>query len=152
VPLHDLAAPLKAPPLVNTHSMPRVPRSGKVQWPFFYPRRAVRASSCYYRGWWHLITYPKSSTRQCIFISPRTPVARPPHPTQNSNADSEGVELSLLGEAERRQAAAGLDEDEVDCNSKRSVSSKDKRAMIPLCVLCRRFLRIGFRMVRHFSS
>ena len=49
------------------------------------------------------------------FISSRTP---PPRSPQNGNADSE-VEL---GEAERCQAAAGLDEDdEADYNSKRPV-------------------------------
>jgi hypothetical protein len=89
-----------------------------------------------------------SSSLDGIFISPRTPGARPPRPPQNGNADSEEVELSLLGEAERRQAAAGLDEDdEVDYNAKRPVSSKDKQAMILLCVLCKRILRIGVRIV-----
>jgi hypothetical protein len=84
-----------------------------------------------------------SSSLDGIFISPRTPVARPFRPPQNGNPDSEEVELSLLGEAERRQAAVGLDEDdEVDYNSKRPISSKDKRAMILLCVLCKCFLLI----------
>jgi MFS transporter, PAT family, solute carrier family 33 (acetyl-CoA transportor), member 1 len=93
-----------------------------------------------------------SSSLEGIFISPRTPVARSPRPPQNGGADSEEVELSLLGEAERRQAATGLDgEDDVGYTSKRPVSSKDKRAMVLLCVLCKSFILVGVRIVQHFS-
>ena len=91
-----------------------------------------------------------SSSLDSIFISPRTPVARSPRPPLNGSADSEEVELSLLGEEERRQAATGIDEDDVGYTSKRPVSSKDKRAMVLLCVLCKSFLLVGVRTVRHF--
>ena len=43
------------------------------------------------------------------------------------------------------------EDDEVDYNSKRPISSKDKRAMILLCVLCKCFLLINVRIVRPFS-
>jgi PAT family acetyl-CoA transporter-like MFS transporter 1 len=76
-----------------------------------------------------------SSSLDSIFISPRTPVARSPRTNQNGNADDD-VELSLLGEDERRLAAAGLDEDD-PYTTKRPLSSKDKRAMVLLCVLCK---------------
>jgi PAT family acetyl-CoA transporter-like MFS transporter 1 len=55
-------------------------------------------------------------------------------------SNEEEVEMSLLGEEERRQAANGL-VDSVEeygngFESKRSVSAKDKRGMVLLCVLC----------------
>lgn len=65
-----------------------------------------------------------------------------------SDFAEEGVELSLLGAEERRQAARGYgdedgDEDEDDAvrrrkqaGEKKSISQKDKRAMVLLCVLC----------------
>lgn len=60
------------------------------------------------------------------------------------SADEE-LELNLLGDDERHQAAFGLEEagemsygDEVD--STRPVSAKDKRGMVLLCVLCQFFL------------
>ncbi|KAF7340056.1 GYF domain-containing protein [Mycena venus] len=46
------------------------------------------------------------------------------------------VEMSLLGEEERRQAANGLDvEEQSDGHATHSLSSEDKRAMVLLCVL-----------------
>jgi len=77
-----------------------------------------------------------SSSLDSIFISPRTPVARTPRNFRNGHADAE-VELSLLGDDERRQAAEGLDSDDVDYTAKHPLSAKDKRAMVLLCVLCK---------------
>jgi hypothetical protein len=76
-----------------------------------------------------------------IHIAPRTP--KTPRTTWNAGEENETeeVQLSLLGEDERRQAAQGLGETEeqgysVELESKRPVSAKDKRAMILLIVLC----------------
>jgi len=48
------------------------------------------------------------------------------------------VELTLLGEADRRQASVGLEDDILPPRSpgKRPMSMKDKRAMVLLCILC----------------
>jgi PAT family acetyl-CoA transporter-like MFS transporter 1 len=75
-----------------------------------------------------------SSSLDSIFISPRTPVARTPRHLQNGIDEADELELRLLGDEERRQAATGLDEE--DYTYKRSISAKDKRAMVLLCVLC----------------
>jgi hypothetical protein len=83
----------------------KVSRSGKVWRPFFYPRLSYRTQFvpqvAIVADGGTGSRIQKSSTLPCIFISPRTPVASPPRPPQNGNADSEEVELSLLGEAER---------------------------------------------------
>ena len=56
---------------------------------------------------------------------------------QNGDADSDEVELALLGDEEREHAAMGLDIEEIDPHAvKHPLSSKDKRAMVLLCVLC----------------
>lgn len=64
-----------------------------------------------------------------VRIQPRTP--RLQH-------DTEEVELSLLGEDERRQAAFGASENDSARagRAKRPMSTKDKRSMGLLCILC----------------
>jgi hypothetical protein len=61
------------------------------------------------------------------------------------------VELSLLGDDERRQAAEGLDSDDVDYTAKHPVSAKDKRAMVLLCVLCKHVIYAAAIRVIHQS-
>lgn len=50
------------------------------------------------------------------------------------NGDEEELELSLLGEEERREAAFGAEGDGIE-DGKRPISLKDKKAMVLLCVL-----------------
>ena len=71
-----------------------------------------------------------SSSMDTVRIQPRTP--RLQH-------DTEEVELSLLGEDERRQAAFGVPENGSARASrpKRPMSTKDKRSMGLLCILCK---------------
>lgn len=91
-----------------------------------------------------------SSSLDSIRVSPRTPkTARPSHFDPNGHAESEEIGLSLLGEEERRRAAEGLEELEEDefggrLQSKQPLSSKDKRSMALLCVLCKYYV-IPFR-------
>ncbi|KAF5356065.1 hypothetical protein D9756_004015 [Leucocoprinus leucothites] len=61
----------------------------------------------------------------------------------------EDVELSLLGEDERRQAGQGLEDDVLPPRSagKKPMSTKDKRAMVLLCILC----SIPFLLKEHLS-
>jgi PAT family acetyl-CoA transporter-like MFS transporter 1 len=76
-----------------------------------------------------------SSSLESIFISPRTP--KTPRIAQNGDADSDEVELALLGDEERERAAVGVDSDGIDTHTtKRPLSTKDKKAMVLLCVLC----------------
>jgi PAT family acetyl-CoA transporter-like MFS transporter 1 len=90
-----------------------------------------------------------TSSLDHIQIVPRTPKMPRTLPTQNGMGDgSDEVELSLLGEAERREAAHGLEdgmggsfEDWLD--PKQPLSSKDKRAMALLIVLCSCFYFIS---------
>lgn len=80
-----------------------------------------------------------SSSLDQIHIAPRTPRA-----TRSSYGDSENghlgdeVEMGLLGDEERRQAAQGLDDlDDVRAkDAKTVVTSEDKKAMALLIVLC----------------
>ena len=90
----------------------------------------------------------QTTSLESIAISPRTP--RPPHAPPNGaqgwNADdaesangADEVEMSLLGEDERREAADGLtleEEQEYLSPEKRPTSAKDKRAIALLIVLC----------------
>lgn len=71
-----------------------------------------------------------SSSLNSIHISPRTPKSPKP-PRMGLNDAEEGVELSLLGEEERREALRGVE----DISSKRPIGAKDKRGMVLLCVL-----------------
>jgi len=67
---------------------------------------------------------------------------RPLHSANGHNYDREdedGVELSLLGEQERRQAALGDDSADVEDvreKLKAPLSMKDKKAMVLLIILC----------------
>jgi hypothetical protein len=72
-----------------------------------------------------------SSSLNSIHISPRTP--KSPKVLRMGLYDAEeGVELTLLGEEERREAQRV----EIDIPSKRPIGAKDKRGMVLLCVLC----------------
>jgi MFS transporter, PAT family, solute carrier family 33 (acetyl-CoA transportor), member 1 len=90
------------------------------------------------RGPAHAMT----SSLDQIQIVPRTPKMQRPLHTANGVGDgSDEVELSLLGEAERLEAANGLDEGVEDTlktrpDSKRPLSTRDKKAMALLIVLC----------------
>ncbi|KAJ7596762.1 acetyl-coenzyme A transporter 1-domain-containing protein [Mycena floridula] len=73
-----------------------------------------------------------SSSLNSIHITPRTPISSRLDPDENDD----DVELSLLGEDERRQAAFGLESDPSTMGDhKKPISSKDKKAMVLLCVL-----------------
>ncbi|KAF8213573.1 acetyl-coenzyme A transporter 1-domain-containing protein [Mycena galopus ATCC 62051] len=75
-----------------------------------------------------------SSSMSGITVSPRTPKFS--HRMGREDEGGDGVEMSLLGEEERQQAAngMGLDVEEQTVHEK-SLSSEDKRAMVLLCVL-----------------
>lgn len=79
-----------------------------------------------------------TSSLNSIHVSPRTP--RTPRPAPGEE-DKDDVELSLLDEDQRRQAESDLkdleDEHGVPQDiSKKPISTKDKRNMVFLCVLC----------------
>ncbi|KII94436.1 hypothetical protein PLICRDRAFT_88660 [Plicaturopsis crispa FD-325 SS-3] len=77
-----------------------------------------------------------SSSLDSIQINPRTPKTARANWTGLEDDENEDVELSLLGEEERRQAAAGLDQEYgAPDDSKRPLSAKDKKAMVLLSVL-----------------
>jgi hypothetical protein len=78
-------------------------------------------------------TQAVSSSFSSIAVSPRTP--RGGHRMDDEGDDD--VELSLLGESERQQAANGLDPDHG--HPTQTLSGEDKRAMVLLCVLCTMF-------------
>lgn len=71
-----------------------------------------------------------TSSMNNVRVQPRTP-RRPTH-------DMEDVELTLLEEDERRQAAVGVSDGEPPTASrpKPPMSAKDKRSMFLLCILC----------------
>ena len=78
-----------------------------------------------------------TSSLNAIHISPRTP--RTPHP--DIGGDEDDVELSLLNESERVQAARSFSDEahslsDNESDTKRPISAKDKRGMVLLCVLC----------------
>ena len=85
-------------------------------------------------------TMARSSSLNNIEISPRTPInSRANHISDRLENDAEeGMEMSLLAEDERRQAARGTDgyENDHPGEHKGPISTKDKRAMALLCVLC----------------
>ena len=82
-----------------------------------------------------------STSLDSVQVTPRTPrTAR--HDSDDTDADyvvgsrsAEEVEMSLLGEDERRHADAGF-ADYTDAKHKAPLSSEDKRAMVLLCTLC----------------
>jgi len=71
-----------------------------------------------------------SSSLQSMHISPRT--SKTPRTFEDAEDD---MELSLLGEEERRQAAQDMEDVSLRNVGKKPMSSKDKRAMVLLCVL-----------------
>jgi hypothetical protein len=74
-----------------------------------------------------------TSSLHNIHISPRAPKS------SRDSADAEDdVEMSLLGEDERRRAVQDLEDNVLPPHSagKKSMSKRDKRAMVLLCVLC----------------
>lgn len=80
-----------------------------------------------------------TSSLNAIHIAPRTPrSSRTPWDASGTGDDE--VELSLLGEEERRQAANGLGETEEQGfpapEVKRPMTNKDKRGIALLIVLC----------------
>ena len=73
-----------------------------------------------------------SSSLDSIHISPRTPK------TPRNAQDGDDVELSLLGEQERREFGFNeIEEDHGSMEEKRKISAKDKRGMVLLCILCK---------------
>ncbi len=82
----------------------------------------------------------RSSSLNSIQVGPRSPITSRSHHTADrmENDAEEGLEMNLLGDEERRQAARGLDGygDDFHDDSKHPMSAKDKRAMVLLCVLC----------------
>ncbi|KAF8922182.1 acetyl-coenzyme A transporter 1-domain-containing protein [Mucidula mucida] len=81
----------------------------------------------------------RSSSLNSIQVGPRSPITSRSHHTADrmENDAEEGLEMNLLGDEERRQAARGLDGygDDFHDDSKHPMSAKDKRAMVLLCVL-----------------
>lgn len=76
-----------------------------------------------------------------IHIAPRTPKTPRTPWTDGDGGETEEVQLSLLGEEDRRQAALGLGDTEEqgyprEPEIKRPLSVKDKRGIILLIVLC----------------
>ncbi|KAF8831835.1 hypothetical protein HHX47_DHR1001227 [Lentinula edodes] len=92
----------------------------------------------------------KSSSDESMAVSsslntsiPRTPItSRTPVSSRMAMLEDgdEELELNLLGDQERREARQGLEQEEEEAeelteHAKRPISSKDKRAMVLLCVL-----------------
>jgi MFS transporter, PAT family, solute carrier family 33 (acetyl-CoA transportor), member 1 len=88
-----------------------------------------------------------STSLDSVHITPRTPrSARPIHADDSAEAgdfvgggaSAEEVEMSLLGEDERRRARHGFAEGDghLHVTHKAPLSPEDKRAMVLLCVLC----------------
>lgn len=82
-----------------------------------------------------------TSGLNAIHIAPRTP--RTPRTQWNGGDedDTQDVELSLLDEEERNQAARGLGEAEelgyiTESDAKHPISAKDQRGMALLVILC----------------
>lgn len=80
-----------------------------------------------------------------IHIAPRTP--KTPRWNEGDVDETEEVQLSLLGEEDRRQAAQGLGETEEqgypsEPEVKRPLSAKDRRGIVLLIVLCKILIRI----------
>ncbi|KAH9927460.1 MFS general substrate transporter [Epithele typhae] len=86
----------------------------------------------------------KATSLQSIEVLPRTPrtpaTARSRGHGARTPFDADEVELSLLGEAERREAASDLTLDEeqeylAQIDAKKSMSARDKQAMVLLTIL-----------------
>lgn len=75
-----------------------------------------------------------------IHIQPRTPNTPRSRHGYDANDSVDELELSLLGEDDRRNAAEDLtleEEQELLSDTKRPLSMKDKRAILLLVILCR---------------
>ena len=72
----------------------------------------------------------KTSSMDTVRIQPRTP--------RQGAHDTEEIELALLEEEEQSQAAVGISDDSSARagRSRRPMSTRDKRSMGLLCVLC----------------
>lgn len=82
-----------------------------------------------------------TSGLNAIHIAPRTPKTPRTPWTGREDDDADEVELNLLDEEDRRQAAQGLGETEEQgflngSEAKRPMSAKDKRGMVLLIILC----------------
>jgi PAT family acetyl-CoA transporter-like MFS transporter 1 len=83
-----------------------------------------------------------TSGLNAIHIAPRTPrTSKPPQWNGVEEDDTQEVELSLLDEEERLQAARGLGQTEEQGyvggpDSKHPLSAKDQRGMALLIILC----------------
>jgi hypothetical protein len=78
-----------------------------------------------------------SSSLNSIRITPRTPKT-PRGPAMDNEDD---VELTLLDEEERLRSANGFQDDDSsladsDIDSKKPISTNDKKQMVLLCILC----------------
>jgi len=81
-----------------------------------------------------------SSSLNTLHVNPSTPIISRPQNRMPFENGEDDLELNLLGENERREARQGVEEpdsDSTDDAAKRPISSKDKRAMVLLCVLCK---------------
>lgn len=82
-----------------------------------------------------------ATSLESIEVLPRTPrMSRRGHAGRTPD-DVDEVELSLLGEEERRAATADLTVEEeqaylAQADGKKSFSSRDKQAMVLLIILC----------------
>ncbi|KAK7468607.1 hypothetical protein VKT23_003111 [Stygiomarasmius scandens] len=79
-----------------------------------------------------------SSSLNTLHVNPSTPIISRPQSRMPFENGEDDLELNLLGENERREARQGVEEpdsDSTDDAAKRPISSKDKRAMVLLCVL-----------------
>jgi hypothetical protein len=73
-----------------------------------------------------------STTLDSVQITPRTPRV-----VRSNHADAEDVEMSLLGEDDRRRADAGFADGNGHLEANKApLSPEDKRAMALLCILC----------------
>jgi hypothetical protein len=84
-----------------------------------------------------------STSLDNVHITPRTPRAVRPTLVDDSDfvgvgVDAQEVEMSLLGEDERRRARLGFanEDGRLHVTHKAPLSPEDKRAMALLCVLC----------------
>ncbi|THU91656.1 hypothetical protein K435DRAFT_759029 [Dendrothele bispora CBS 962.96] len=79
-----------------------------------------------------------SSSLNTLHVNPSTPITSRPQSRMPYENGEEDLELNLLHEDERREARRGAEELNFDSTGdveKRPISSKDKRAMVLLCVL-----------------
>src|SRR5258708_1275512 len=78
--------------------------------------------------------HARSSSLQRHQASTRSP--RPANGHHYALEQEDGVELTLLSDQEQRQAALGVDSEEVREKLKAPLSKKDKQAIVLLIILC----------------